>query len=351
MRRIIIVLAFALVATACAKPASPDSNEVSKLVQKAVEATLAAQPTQVAAPTATIPPPTVALTATREQPATATTVPTAVPTNTSTPAPTATTAPTDIPTRVPSATPTMAPSVIVDKVVNLRAGPGTNYALVGTTKVGDQYNISGRNQDGSWLEVCCINNKPAWVAKSVVTVGGDIAGITVAKNIPPTPVPAPTAKPAPAAKAAPPPQKDFGASFPQIGQEVQGNGWNFKVSAVHKRKAVYFYDSAYVAFGHWLIVIIDATNAQSGSDYFARNIGPWISDQPGKTYEDNSKASGYAEWQYGGLTSIYSDVNPGNLARIALAFDIPDNEGDVLLSTKIPLWVYLGNFAAMSSED
>ena len=53
MRRIIILLALALVAAACAKPATPDPNHVSQLVQKAVEATLAAQPTQVAAPTAT----------------------------------------------------------------------------------------------------------------------------------------------------------------------------------------------------------------------------------------------------------------------------------------------------------
>ena len=199
MRRIIILLALAMVAAACAKPASPDPNQVSQLVQKAVEATLAAQPTQVAAPTATVLPPTVAPTATREQPAPVTTVPTAVPTNTSTPAPTATPALTDTPTVVPSVTPTMAPSVIADKAVNLRAGPGTNYPVVGAAKVGDRYDITARNQDGSWLQVCCVNGKSAWVSASVVTVGGGVDSVAVAQNVPPPPTPRPAPPPAPVA--------------------------------------------------------------------------------------------------------------------------------------------------------
>jgi uncharacterized protein YraI len=82
------------------------------------------------------------------------------------------------------------PHVVANSVVNLRAGPGTNYPVVGAAKAGDQYNITGRDQDASWLEVCCVNDKAVWIAKSVVTVSGDVGAVVVAQNIP-TPPPAP----------------------------------------------------------------------------------------------------------------------------------------------------------------
>ena len=198
MRRIIVVLALALVAAACAKPASPDPNQVSQLVQKAVEATLAAQPTQVAAPTATALPPTVAPTATREQPASATTVPAAVPAPTDTPPPTDTPEPTATPEPTPTETPA-APYVVASKAANLRSGPGTNYPVVGSAAAGKQYEITGRSPDGAWLEVCCVNGKPVWVARSVVAVSGDVDTVAVAQNIPLPPTPRPAPPPAPVA--------------------------------------------------------------------------------------------------------------------------------------------------------
>ena len=197
MRRMFFILAFALIAAACAGPSSPNPDQISQKVQKAVDATLAVRATQVAASTATILPPTVALTATREQLATATTVSTAIRTDTPTAASTATPTPTETPTEVPSATPTMVPSVIADRVVNLRAGPGINYPIVGTTAQGGTYAIQSRNNDGTWLEICCVDKleRTAWVGASVVKTTGDINRVLVAKNIP-TPPPSPTPVPA-----------------------------------------------------------------------------------------------------------------------------------------------------------
>lgn len=140
-------------------------------------------------------------------------------------------------------------------------------------------------------------------------------------------------------------------AFPKIGQEVEGRGWRFKVVEVHKRKAVYFYDNSYVAMGHFLVVIIDAVNLQSGTDYFARNLAPWVTDRSAKEYLPSFKGTLYAQWQYGGLDSIFTDVNPGQSVRMAFVVDLPDDLGDILLSTAIPAWVYLGNFSAMKSED
>jgi len=71
----------------------------------------------------------------------------------------------------------------------------------------------------------------------------------------------------------------------------------------------------------------------------------------GNTFGMAGTASGYARWQYGGLSSIYTDVNPGNFVRMAFAVDLPDDTGRVLLSTDIGQWIDLGNFSAMQSED
>ena len=137
---------------------------------------------------------------------------------------------------------------------------------------------------------------------------------------------------------------DGNSSIVSIGQEVEAGGWRFKVAEVHKRKAVYFYDDPYVAMGHFLIVIIEATNLQSGTDYFDRNLDPWLTDDAANVYGPSGSGSSRAQWQYGGLTSPYENVNPGNFARVAIAYDLPDSLGHVLLSTDAGKWVDLGDF-------
>jgi hypothetical protein len=132
---------------------------------------------------------------------------------------------------------------------------------------------------------------------------------------------------------------------------VQGGGWRFKVSEVHKRKAVYFYDRSYVAHGNFLVVVIDAVNIQSGTDYFSHSLRPWVTDSAGRVYRHSGTGSSYARWQLGGLSSVYTDVNPGNFVRIAMAFDLPPDQGKVFLSTEVLIWIDLGDFSAMPLEE
>jgi hypothetical protein len=80
--------------------------------------------------------------------------------------------------------------------MNLRAGPGTDYALAGAAKAGQPLEIVGRNQAGTWWQVCCTAGKPAWLSAALATVQGDAAGVPVPASIPPPP-PKPTAKPGP----------------------------------------------------------------------------------------------------------------------------------------------------------
>lgn len=164
----------------------------------------AAAPTPVpptatsAPPTATPPPPTATPVPPTDTPMPPTDTPvpptdTPVP-PTKTPSPPTKTPvpPTDTP--VPPTPTPAAPQAVPKQNVNLRGGPGTEYAVAGSAKAGQQLEIVGKNQAGSWWQVCCVAEKQVWVSASLVTVQGDVTGVPVPKDIP-TPPPQPTAAP------------------------------------------------------------------------------------------------------------------------------------------------------------
>lgn len=68
--------------------------------------------------------------------------------------------PTPTPTHTPTPRPTPAPvtptpyAVVRTGVLNLRAGPGVGYPVVGQVRTADSLAVIGRNPDGSWLRVC-----------------------------------------------------------------------------------------------------------------------------------------------------------------------------------------------------
>ncbi|MCL4860865.1 MAG: thermonuclease family protein [Caldilineaceae bacterium] len=71
------------------------------------------------------------------------------------------------PTATPTSTPT--PASIVATVVrnaNLRAGPGTTFAVVGNARAGDQLIMVGQNAAASWYEL----DTGAWIAAFLVNV-------------------------------------------------------------------------------------------------------------------------------------------------------------------------------------
>ena len=112
---------------------------------------------------------------------------------TATPAPpTATPAP---PTASPASTDTPASEAdaVVDvEVLNFRAGPGTNYDVIGELKQGDSLLVTAKNPEGDWLEVSTADGAEGWVFADLTASGIDLDAIGVAEDIPPTPTPAPT---------------------------------------------------------------------------------------------------------------------------------------------------------------
>lgn len=76
--------------------------------------------------------------------------------------------------------------------LNVRSGPGTDYAVVGQVAAGDELLVVGQNADGSWL----VLEDGGWIAAFLVD--GDTSSAPLVQSTP-TPTPVPTVTPIPVA--------------------------------------------------------------------------------------------------------------------------------------------------------
>ena len=118
---------------------------------------------------------------------TSTTVPTQVsptdlppslpPTETAIPVPSLT----PIPTLVSNPTPSEPTLTTIDKPVNCRFGPGTEYSVVGYFLLGESARIEGKASDSNWWYIRTPKNPDliCWVAGSVTQASGDLALVKV----------------------------------------------------------------------------------------------------------------------------------------------------------------------------
>jgi uncharacterized protein YgiM (DUF1202 family) len=78
----------------------------------------------------------------------------------------------------PSATVSSAPqkqvSAVTKDVLNIRAGPGIDYAVKGQLKQGDTITIIGKSADGLWWQY-----SGGWVSATYVQANGDTSAIPV----------------------------------------------------------------------------------------------------------------------------------------------------------------------------
>lgn len=193
----VLVIA-ALLLTSCPQPgAQPVAQTIAMSTQPAPTQAPALPPTATPAPPTETPLPPTNTAAPTLASATATS---ALPTETPVP-PSPTPAP---PTETPvPPTPTPAvPMAIPRQTINLRAGPGTEYPVVGSAKAGQALKISGKNAAGNWWQVCCVAGRQVWLSAGLVTVQGNTTGVALVMNIP-TPPPMPTTRPTTPPLAAP----------------------------------------------------------------------------------------------------------------------------------------------------
>lgn len=104
----------------------------------------------------------------------------------------------------PTAAPAPPQVEITAATVNLRSGPGTNYARVSQAARGQRLDILARNNAGDWFQVQTPNGQVAWVINSAQFTRpvGDTSAVTVAASIP---TPPPTARPQPRPQPTPAP--------------------------------------------------------------------------------------------------------------------------------------------------
>jgi hypothetical protein len=124
--------------------------------------------------------PTDTATATPTESATPTPVPTdtATPTTTPTPTDTATATPTPTATPTSTATPTPTPTVVLvpyariiaEVSVNIRAGAGTSFQIIGIGAPGESYRILDESRDGQWFNIELPDGGAGWLARALVEV-------------------------------------------------------------------------------------------------------------------------------------------------------------------------------------
>jgi len=120
--------------------------------------------------------------------------PTPAPTDTPTPVPTDTpTPPTDTSAllsdapALPTATPAVDPVLIAEvtaRALNMRAGPGMGYSRTGVVQQGYRMTVVGRNAEGTWLRVCCVDGEEGWLSAIYVDLSQEVGGVVISVDAP-----------------------------------------------------------------------------------------------------------------------------------------------------------------------
>jgi uncharacterized protein YgiM (DUF1202 family) len=80
-------------------------------------------------------------------------------------------APTATPTVESTPTPAEQSGTVTATVLNVRAGAGTNQAIVARAKQGEQVTVIGKNDAGTWLHIRTAGGQEGWVSAEFVKVG------------------------------------------------------------------------------------------------------------------------------------------------------------------------------------
>ncbi len=226
-------------------------------------AAAAQTPLPVEQPTATAEP----LTATPEPP-----TPTPVP-PTPTPEP---------PTATPTATAEPKPEVVVSNPrVNVRNGPGENFAVLGQVLQGQRLEIVGRDEELAWWQICCFEGQTGWVASEVVRAEGPLDTVALALDLP---TPAPQATPTPSAVAA------AAASQPGQFPFVLSEEITYPFDQDYLRIGVKVNDADDTPLGGYYLRVVNETTGQQWLSP-PSSSGPWRGTAPSASFADYRQAN------------------------------------------------------------
>jgi len=75
--------------------------------------------------------------------------------------------------------------------MNIRQGPGIDYPVIGSVAAGESFNITGRNENASWVQVSSEVVPEGWLFADLVEVSEDVTLAPVIDVAPPLPTPIP----------------------------------------------------------------------------------------------------------------------------------------------------------------
>jgi hypothetical protein len=154
-----------------------------------------------------------------------------------------------------------APTARTTATVNLREGPGTDYAVMLTIPRGATLSVAGKNQDGTWYQVLYQGVK-GWVSVQYLQLSC-VEGVIVVDVAPPAPT------------SAPPPTATPSTQTPGVSLTASANSVNIGNCAI-----VYWnvsnVDQAYVGTGSWQVSAQPAGSQQvcptMSTTYYVRTM-------------------------------------------------------------------------------
>jgi uncharacterized protein YraI len=181
------------------------------------------------------------------------------------------------------------PAKVLSDSLNVRAGPGTNYGIVGSVQKGDMLRVLGRNAANDWLNVRTPGNITGWVSAPLVDLYGFLTQVPV------------VAAPAAPVNAAP--------AGPQAADAYRW--WPFKTNT-RARGTAQFYE----CFGSGQTPLREVP---ANTPIMALGTGPF---QPSQAEAERLGAGPYAKiriWdgQYGWMRVNNLDLDPNSLAQVS----------------------------------
>jgi uncharacterized protein YraI len=108
-----------------------------------------------------------------------------------------------VPIPTPTPTPVAPPLARALNALNVRAGPGTDYAVVSGLEPSAQVEITGRNADADWWQILLPGGGEGWVYAPLIETTASATVVALAAAIPERPSPTPVPEPVVAVETAP----------------------------------------------------------------------------------------------------------------------------------------------------
>ena len=158
-------------------------------------------------------------------------------------------APTPTATVTPTATPESRARLTTGRKMNVRWGPGTQYAIIGTAEANATFEIIGQNLSKSWWQID-YEGQPGWVYAPYVTAiyAGDVEIVPTPTRVP-TATPVPTSTPRPTATAQTEVQQEVRLATLLAIQDYEGIwglGSFFDLSEDERDRRIAFYISLFM---------------------------------------------------------------------------------------------------------